>query len=113
MYWDTTLVNKNITVSNETVTFSIGGLYEVNFSGSIQSNGGGASNGQLYINGSLYSPTQFAFYYGAHGGAGTTQALSFTILYRFSPGDTMYMKTTNIQGNIELPSYLTIKFISL
>ena len=114
MLWNTTLFNQNISVSNQTVTFALDGLYEIIFSGTVQSISlGGSPSGQLYINGSLYSPGVNAFSYGAHTGPNTRQALSFTIMYRMTAGSTMYMLCTNVQGNGSNPSYLTIKYIGL
>ena len=111
MYWNTTLLSQNISVSNQTVTFALAGLYEVNFSGSVQANSGGTPNGQLFINGALYSPSQFAFYNSNPAGSGFVCPLSFMIQYRFTAGSTMYMATGNCQGNISIPSYLSIKYL--
>jgi hypothetical protein len=113
MYWNTTYFNQNISVSNQTVTFAIAGLYEITFSGSIQSVASGAMTGALRINGVEYTPSVYSFFYGAHGGAGTTQAISFTIMYRMAAASTMYMATGNVQGNPLLPTYLTIRYLGL
>lgn len=113
IHWLTPLLSQNITVSGKTVTFALAGLYEATFSGTIQSVALGPTTGQLYVNGLQYPSSTYAFYYGAHGGAGTTQALSFTIIYRFSAGGTMFMNTVNAQGNGFLPVYLSIKYLGL
>jgi hypothetical protein len=113
MYWNTTYFNQNISVSNQTVTFAIAGLYEITFSGSVQSVASGAMTGALRINGVEYTPSVYSFFYGAHGGAGTTQAISFTIMYRMAAASTMYMATGNLQGNAGLPTYLTIRYLGL
>ena len=113
IHWLTPLLSQNITVSGKTVTFALAGLYEATFSGTIQSVAGGATTGQLYVNGLQYPSSTYAFYYGAHGGAGTTQALSFTVIYRFSAGGTMFMNTVNAQGNGFLPVFLSIKYLGL
>ena len=112
MYWNTTLFNQNISVSNQTVTFALAGLYQIVFSGSIQASSGGAPNGQLTINGALYSSGLFAFYM-TNSSTGSVYPLSFTIIYRMTAGSTMYMGTANIQGNVSIPSYLSITFIGL
>ena len=113
IHWLTPLLSQNITVSGKTVTFALAGLYEATFSGTIQSVAGGATTGQFFVNGLQYPSSTYAFFYGAHGGAGTTQALSFTVIYRFSAGGTMFMNTDNVQGNGFLPVYLSIKYLGL
>ena len=115
MYWNTTYFNQNISVSNQTVTFALAGLYQIVFSGSVQGSNVGAPSGSLIINGTQYGGSSvYAFYMtNTIGVAGIVYPLSFTIIYRMTAGSTMYMGTFNIQGNVNIPSYLSITFIGL
>jgi hypothetical protein len=112
MHWNATLLSQNMSASGKTITFAVAGLYEAIFSGTVQSVASGAMQGNLYVNGSQYNASAYSFYYGASA-SGTTNPMSYTVMYRFSAGGTMFMNTVNIQGNVSLPVYLSIKFIGL
>ena len=113
MYWNTTLFNQNISVSNQTVTFALAGLYQIIFSGSVQASNASALSGVLNINGTQYGGATLYSFYIHNSSTGSVYPLSFTIIYRMTAGSTMYMGTANIQGNGFIPSYLSITFIGL
>ena len=113
IYWNNTVLNSNVNVLNQTVTFITAGIYEVVLSGSVISSASLAMNIIMYINGVQYPPgvANTTVYWG-NTTNNTVYPLSFSTLVRVSVNSTMYFTTTNLQGNSNVPTYLTVKWLS-